>query len=72
MNYSGSFISIPELPEETFLEGVHTAVAKNLEFVPPHAAYGASGSMYIRPLLFASSAQLGLVAGDEFTALIYG
>lgn len=62
---------MPALPEATFLEGVHAAVGQNLEFVPPHAPYGASGSMYIRPLMFASSAQLGLVAGDEFTFLVY-
>lgn len=42
---------MPDLPEELFLEGVHLAVARNLEFVPPHAPYGSSGSMYVRPLM---------------------
>ena len=45
MNHSADIVSMPELAEATFLEAVHLAVARNLEWVPPHAAYGATGSM---------------------------
>ncbi|GAA5975462.1 hypothetical protein JCM11641_004271 [Rhodosporidiobolus odoratus] len=71
MSYSGEAVSIPAVPEELFLEAVEMAVGRNLELVPPHAPYGASGSMYVRPLLFASGAQLGLMAPDEFTFIVY-
>jgi hypothetical protein len=31
---------MPELPQDLFYEACHTAVAKNLQFVPPHAPHG--------------------------------
>ncbi|KAL8293571.1 hypothetical protein RQP46_000272 [Phenoliferia psychrophenolica] len=71
MNHSADIVSMPEISEETFLEGVHLAVARNLEWVPPHAPYGATGSMYIRPLMFASGASLIPMAPSEFTFLVY-
>ncbi|GAA6028219.1 hypothetical protein JCM8097_006923 [Rhodosporidiobolus ruineniae] len=69
--YSGAAISIPDVPEELFLEGLEMVVGKNLALVPPYAPHGGKGSMYIRPLLFASGAQLGLMAPDEFTFIIH-
>lgn len=42
---------MPSIDESLFLNAVNLAVARNLEFVPPHAPYGASGSMYIRPMM---------------------
>ncbi|GAA6001470.1 hypothetical protein JCM10207_006682 [Rhodosporidiobolus poonsookiae] len=71
LSFSGAAISIPEVPEALFLEAVGLAVGRNLEFVPPHAPYGGSGSMYVRPLLFASGEQLGLMAPDEFQFIVY-
>src|SRR5262249_42906115 len=57
MIHSAAFISVPPVPEDHFLKCVHLAVAANAEFVPPHET---GAAMYIRPLLFGSSAQLGL------------
>ncbi|KAI5476939.1 branched-chain amino acid aminotransferase [Pseudohyphozyma bogoriensis] len=71
ISHSAAFVSMPALPEETFLEGVHMAVARNLEFVPAHAPYGVNGSMYVRPLLFASGANLILSAPTEFTFIVF-
>ncbi|GAA5828821.1 hypothetical protein JCM11251_005886 [Rhodosporidiobolus azoricus] len=71
ISYSAAAVSIPEIPEDLFLNAVEMAVGKNLDLVPPHAPYGGSGSMYVRPLAFASGAQLGLMAPDEFTFLVY-
>uniref|UniRef100_A0A0K3CG41 FGENESH: predicted gene_6.325 protein n=1 Tax=Rhodotorula toruloides TaxID=5286 RepID=A0A0K3CG41_RHOTO len=71
MNYSAAAISMPEIPEEMFLEACHKAVAKNLHLVPPHAPHGSAGSMYLRPLYFASGPQLALVAPNEFTFIVY-
>lgn len=51
-----------------FVEGVRQAVGRNAEFVPP---YGYAASMYVRPLLFASGAMLGLAPlAEEFTFLV--
>ncbi|GAA5854409.1 hypothetical protein JCM8547_001811 [Rhodosporidiobolus lusitaniae] len=71
LTYSADFVSMPALPEETFLEACEIAVGKNLDLVPPHAPYGASGSMYLRPMMFASGHQLALVAPSEFTFIVY-
>ncbi|KAL8700575.1 MAG: hypothetical protein Q9201_005369 [Fulgogasparrea decipioides] len=66
--HSASFISIPPIPEELFLQCCHTAVALNAEFVPPHHT---GAAMYIRPLLFGSSAQLGLTPPEEYTFCVF-
>lgn len=67
MNYSGSMVCMPELPEAVFLEGVRKCVALNLEFVPPYGPHGSNGSMYLRPLYFGSGGNLALGPPDEFT-----
>jgi branched-chain amino acid aminotransferase len=67
MQNSARFVAMPEVPEELFLEAVHLAVARNAEFVPPSES---GASMYIRPLLFGSSAQLGLNPPEEYTFLV--
>lgn len=59
---------MPEVPVEHFNECVKAAVALNAEFVPP-ARTGAA--MYIRPLLFGSSAQLGLSPPEEYTFVVW-
>ncbi|KAI5819537.1 aminotransferase [Pyronema omphalodes] len=68
MQYSAKFVAMPELPVETFEKAVNLAVARNAEFVPPHAS---GASMYIRPLMFGSSAQLGLNPPEEYTFLVF-
>jgi branched-chain amino acid aminotransferase len=68
MQHSASFISIPEVPVEHFKHCVHLAVSLNAEFVPPHRT---GAAMYIRPLLFGSSAQLGLNPPEEYTFLVF-
>jgi branched-chain amino acid aminotransferase len=68
MRRSAEFIAIPPIPEEHFLECVRLAVAANAEFVPPHET---GAAMYIRPLVFGSSAQLGLNPPDEYTFVVF-
>lgn len=68
MQWSAQFISIPPVPEEHFIECVNLAVSMNAEFVPPHET---GAAMYIRPLLFGSSAQLGLNPPDEYTFVVF-
>jgi branched-chain amino acid aminotransferase len=66
--HSASFVSIPPVPETLFQECVHAAVSLNAEFVPPHET---GAAMYIRPLIFGSSAQLGLNPPEEYTFLVF-
>jgi branched-chain amino acid aminotransferase len=66
--HSAEFVSMPPVPEELFLQCVHAAVSLNAEFVPPHET---GAAMYIRPLLFGSSAQLGLNPPEEYTFVVY-
>lgn len=68
MQRSAAAISIPEVPVDHFKKCVHLAVSLNAEFVPPHQT---GAAMYIRPLLFGSSAQLGLSPPEEYTFLVF-
>ncbi|KAK3691694.1 hypothetical protein LTR37_018487 [Vermiconidia calcicola] len=68
MRHSASFVAMPEVPVDMFKKCVHMAVSLNAEFVPPHRT---GAAMYIRPLLFGSSAQLGLSPPEEYTFLVF-
>ncbi|EHL03429.1 putative branched-chain-amino-acid aminotransferase TOXF [Glarea lozoyensis 74030] len=68
MQHSSSFISVPPVPENIFMEAVHAAVSLNAEYVPPHET---GAAMYIRPLIFGSSAQLGLNPPEEYMFCVY-
>ncbi|WEW61356.1 branched-chain amino acid aminotransferase family protein [Emydomyces testavorans] len=68
MVHSAEFISIPPVPESHFLECVKLAVSANAGYVPPHST---GAAMYIRPLIFGSSAQLGLNPPDEYTFVVF-
>ena len=68
MQRSADYISAPAVPEDHFVRCVELAVAANAEFVPPHQA---GGSMYVRPILFGSSAQLALSPCDEYTFVVF-
>lgn len=68
MQHSASYISIPSVPVDHFLRCVHLAVALNAEYVPPHST---GAAMYIRPLLFGSSANLPLQPPEEYTFVVY-
>lgn len=56
-----------EVPTELFVDACRRVVKANLEFVPP---YGTGGSLYVRPLLFGSGAQIGVAPADEYTFLV--
>lgn len=68
MQHSASYVSMPDVPVELFKKSVHLAVSLNAAYVPPHRI---GASMYIRPLLIGSSAQLGLEPPEEYTFLVY-
>ncbi|KAF8846549.1 branched-chain-amino-acid aminotransferase [Acephala macrosclerotiorum] len=66
--HSASFVSMPPIPEDLFIEAVHAAVSLNASHIPPHET---GAAMYIRPLIFGSSAQLGLNPPEEYTFCVY-
>lgn len=68
MAHSAGFVAIPPVPETHFVKCCHLAVGLNAEHVPPHYT---GASMYIRPLVFGSSAHLGLTPPEEFTFVVY-
>lgn len=52
---------------QLFLEGVTQAVVKNEEYLPP---YGTGATMYIRPLLIGTGAQMGVKPSSEYTFIV--
>ncbi len=61
-------ILMPELPTERFEEMVKKVVRMNERFIPP---YGSGASLYIRPLLIGTGAQVGVHPADEYMFLIF-
>lgn len=61
-------ILMPEPPVELFEQMVLKAVELNREFVPP---YGHDASLYIRPLLIGTSAQVGVHPASEYLLIIF-
>ena len=54
-------------PEELFIQACEAVVAANAKWVPP----AKSGTLYLRPLLFGSGAQLGVAPSPQTTFCIY-
>lgn len=65
---SADGIFMAKVPNELFLQAVIKAVKMNADFVPPH---GTGASLYIRPLLFGSSAEVGVKPAKEYTFIIF-
>ena len=61
-------ILMPELPTEKFREAVIKVVKLNERFVPP---YESGASLYIRPLLIGTSAQVGVHPASEYLFMIF-
>jgi len=57
-----------KVPVELFEEAVIKAVKMNEHFVPP---YESGASLYIRPVLFGSGAQVGVRPADEYMFIVF-
>ncbi len=64
MQQSARHLLMAEFPVDKFIEAVKKVVAANIEYVPP---YGTGGSLYIRPVMFGTSPQIGVSASLEYT-----
>jgi branched-chain amino acid aminotransferase len=66
LNKSARRMSMEEIPEDIFIEGLKQLVALDKDWVP-----GQEGSsLYIRPLLFATDEYIGVKSSKNFTFLI--
>ena len=61
-------IMMPELPTELFIEMVKKVVRLNERFIPP---FESGATLYIRPLLIGTSAQVGVHPAKEYIFLIF-
>lgn len=65
---SAKGILMQEVPDELFIEAVKMAVHANEKFVPP---YGTGASLYIRPVLYGSGAEVGVKPAKEYTFIVF-
>lgn len=65
---SGQYIQMKTPSEELFLECVKMAVKANEEFVPP---YESGATLYVRPLLIGTSAQVGVKPSSEYMFIVF-
>ncbi|NDW13166.1 branched-chain amino acid aminotransferase [Bacteroides sp. 214] len=65
---SSEGIMMAKLPIDRFVEAVKKVVELNERFVPP---YGSGASLYIRPLLIGTSAQVGVKPAAEYMLVIF-
>ena len=61
-------IMMPELPTDKFCEMIKTVVKKNERFIPP---YESGASLYIRPLLIGTGAQVGVRPANEYLFVVF-
>jgi len=65
---SAEGVIMAPVPIELFKEALFKAIRLNKKFVPP---YGSDATLYIRPLLFGSSAEVGVKPASEYTFVIF-
>ncbi len=68
MRKSANGIMMAEVPDEIFFAACEKAIKLNSRFVPP---YGSGASLYIRPLLFGSGAEVGIKPSKEYMFVVF-
>lgn len=68
LKLSAAGIKMAEVPVEMFKEAIFKVIELNRKYVPP---YGSGASLYIRPLLFGSGAEVGVKPASEYTFLVF-
>ncbi len=68
MQNTAQGIRMAEVPDELFRDAVIKAVKLNERFIPP---YGTGASLYIRPLLIGSGAEVGIGPAKEFLFVVF-
>ncbi len=65
---SAEGVKMAPVPADLFREALFQAVKLNKKFVPP---YGSGASLYIRPLLYGSGAEVGVKPASEYTFIVF-
>jgi branched-chain amino acid aminotransferase len=68
MANTAEYIRMAVPPKELFIEAVKKAVLLNKEFVPP---YESGATLYIRPLLIGTGAQVGVKPASEYLFIVF-
>jgi branched-chain amino acid aminotransferase len=67
MAFSTRRLCIPEMDTQFFMDAVMKTVKDNIDYVPP---YG-KGSLYIRPVIWGTSAGLGVKPASDYTFMVF-
>jgi branched-chain amino acid aminotransferase len=65
---SAEGIKMAVFPFEKFREALFKVISLNKRFVPP---YGSGATLYVRPLLYGSGAEVGVKPSHEYTFIIF-
>jgi branched-chain amino acid aminotransferase len=65
---SADGIKMAAFPVEMFREALFKVIHLNKRFIPP---YGSGATLYIRPLLYGSGAEVGVKPASEYTFLVF-
>src|SRR5512137_1578316 len=68
MLLSAAGIKMAEFPMDKFGDALMKVIHLNRKFVPP---YGSGATLYIRPLLYGSGAEVGVKPASEYTFLVF-
>jgi branched-chain amino acid aminotransferase len=68
MGRSAMGIMMAIVPDELFHEAIIKVIMLNTRFIPP---YGTGASLYIRPLLIGTGAQVGVKPSNEFLFMVF-
>ena len=66
--FSAGGVEMAAFPVEMFREALYKVIQLNRRFVPP---YGSGATLYIRPLLYGSGAEVGVKPASEYTFIIF-
>ena len=60
-------LSMPEIPEELFLDAVKKVVRDNSDYIPNTT----QGALYVRPIIFGSGEGVGVAPSTEYMFIVY-
>jgi branched-chain amino acid aminotransferase len=65
---SADGVKMAQFPVELFREALFQVIKLNKRFVPP---YGSGASLYVRPVLYGSGAEVGVKPSCEYTFIVF-
>ena len=65
---SANGVVMEPFPVEMFKEALFRVIQLNKKYVPP---YGSGATLYVRPVLYGSGAEVGVKPGSEYTFIIF-